>query len=135
MLQPFGSHVAVSATPGISNEHVLDPTVHGLALSAGDMFPVANDRQTSGHNTLCQEDLPELCRTSTPTPSPVSSSPDTDSMWKQASVRWANELPAKFCARVHTVEILRHKCTAPAAHDAGTKSAYADMTAAVYLSL
>ncbi len=100
VLQPFGSHVAFPTASGISNEHVLDPKVHGLALSAGDMFPVSNDRQTSGR--LCPEDLPELSCSPVPTPSPISSSPDTDSMWKHASLRWANEAASNnLHARAH----------------------------------
>ncbi len=44
-------------------------------------------------------------------------------------------LPAIFCVHVHTVDKLRYKCTALAAHDAGTKFAYTYMTNLVFQCL
>lgn len=89
---------------------------------SGDIFPVANDRQTSGRSDLCPQDLPDACRSPVPmsTPLPVSSSPDTDSLWKQASVSEEDsgtEQPSKVTGRRKTkidhitVQYLRdHHC-------------------------
>ncbi|KAL0037566.1 hypothetical protein WJX77_002872 [Trebouxia sp. C0004] len=83
---------------------------------SGDMFPVSNDRQTSGCSDLC----PEACRSPVPSPLPVSSSPDTDSLCKQASVSEEDsgtEQPSKVTGRRKTkidhitVQYLRdHHC-------------------------